>query len=219
MILPLVLVSAPPVQPVYARTVACVLELRGSLNTRRRGAAGIETVSETFQVAIHGWLEENESASGPVTFTFTAAQDPRFPPTGMLNHHLATLGKLKTDLQFYGSQVRLTAPLRFSAGLRGQNLYPSGALEIGGHASIHDTKGIHDEPRVIRFVPFPEIRRSASDFAAPTLRFSMSTLWRLKKTQTPFAVKGSVTYANSAGGASYAGRVEVVFKLDPRTSR
>lgn len=203
--------------PHFSRTVACVLELHGSLNTRRKGPKGAETRSETFQVAIHGWLEEVESAAGAVTFTFTAAQDPRFPPTGMLNHRVETRGQRSLEeVQFYGSRIKVAGPFQFTAGLRGQNLYPAGQLELEGHASVHDGRGLRDEVRVTAFTPFPGIRTSPSDFAAPTLRFGTSSLWRLQRMETPFMVKGSVTYRNSAGGASYAGRVEATFKLDPR---
>jgi hypothetical protein len=202
------------------RTVACVLEMHGSINTRQKGPRGTETLSETFQVAIRGWLEEVESPSGSVSFTFTAAEDPRFPPTGMLNHRLEIQGKASREVvQFYGSTIKAPGPFRFTAGLRGQNLYPLGHLEIAGHASIIDGKGVHDETRTIRFVPFPEIRKGPGDFAAPTLRFGTSSLWRLHKTEAPFMVKGSVTYRNSTGGASYAGRVELTFMLDPRTRK
>jgi hypothetical protein len=204
----------------FTRTVACVLELRGSLNTRRKGEKGTETISETFQIAIHGWLEESESANGSVVFTFTAAQDSRFPPTGMLNHRVDVPAKGAHEvLQFYGSQIKVPGPLRFTAGLRGQNLYPLGHLDISGYASIHDARGVHDASRTIRLVPFPEIRRSQGDFAAPTLRFDTSSLWKLHKTEAPFRVNGSVTYRNTLGGASYAGRVEVVFRLDPRSRK
>ncbi len=214
---PALLLSQPPA---FVRTVACVLELHGSLNTRQRGPRGPETRSETFQVAIHGWLEETESPSGPVTFTFTPAQDPRFPPTGMLNHRVEVRGpKAIEETQFYGSRIKAAGPFRFTAGLRGQNLYPSGHLEVEGHASVHDLRGFHDETQVVRFSPFPDIRRSPGDFAAPTLRFGTSTLWRLHRGEAPFMVKGSVTYRNSSGGASYAGRVEATFKLDPRTRK
>lgn len=203
--------------PHVSRTVGCILELHGSLNTRQKGAKGAETRSETFQVAIHGWLEELESASGAVTFTFTAAQDPRFPPTGMLNHRVETRGsKAVEELQFYGSRIKVAGPFRFTARLRGQNLYPAGQLELEGHASVHDGRSLHEETRVISFRPFPEIRKSPGDFAAPTLRFGTSSLWRLQRMEAPFMVKGSVTYRNSSGGASYAGRVEATFKLDPR---
>ncbi len=212
-----VLLTQPPH---FSRTVGCVLELRGSLNTRQRGAKGSETCSETFQVAIHGWLEEVESASGAVTFTFTAAQDPRFPPTGMLNHRVETRGNHAIEeVQFYGSRIRAGGPFRFTAGLRGQNLYPAGQMEFEGHASVHDGRGLHDETRFLRFAPFPEIRKSPGDFAAPTLRFGTSSLWRLQRMEAPFMVKGSVTYRNSSGAASYAGRVEATFKLDPRTRK
>lgn len=219
LLLPVMALQQLP-QVAYARTAACILELDGSLNTRKKGGRGTETVSETFQVAIHGWLEEVESPSGTIVFTFTPAQDPRFPPTGMLNHHQDILGKnFREVVQFYGSQVRIHGPIRFTAGLRGQNLYPLGSLEITGHATIHDTKGTRDETRGVLFALFPEIRKSPGDFAAPTLRFGTSSLWKLRKSETPFMVKGSVTYRNSSGGASYAGRVEVTFKLDPRTRK
>ena len=219
-LLPVMALLLQPPPSAYARTAACILELDGTLNTRKKGGKGTETVSETFQVAIHGWLEEVESPSGAIVFTFTAAQDPRFPPTGMLNHHLEIRGKNSREVvQFYGSQIMIPGPLRFTAGLRGQNLYPLGNLEISGHASVQDTKGIHDETRSVRFEPFPEIRKGPGDFAAPTLRFGTSSLWKLRKSETPFMVKGSVTYRNSAGGASYAGRVEITFKLDPRTRK
>lgn len=204
--------------PAYTRTAACILELRGSLNTRRKGSRGTETLSETFQVAINGWLEETETPSGAVAFTFTAAKDPRFPPTGMLNHHLVIPGKAAREVvQFYGSQIKLPGPLQFTAGLRGQNLYPLGQLEVTGHASIQDSQGTHDETRTVQFAPFPEIRRGAGDFAAPTLRFGTSSLWKLRRAEAPFMVKGSVTYRNSSAAASHAGRVEITFKLDPRT--
>lgn len=207
-----------PMQPPhFVRTVACTLELHGSLNTRQRGAKGPETRSETFQVAIHGWLEEVESASGAVSFTWTAAQDPRFPPVGMLNHRVESRGPRATEeVQFYGARIRSAGPFRFTAALRGQNLYPSGQIEFEGQASVADGHGLHDEARVIRFVPFPEIRKGPGDFAAPTLRFGTSSLWRLQRMEAPFMVKGSVTYRNSADGGSFAGRVEATFKLDPR---
>jgi len=218
-LLPLFAIQQAPA-PTHARSVACVLELRGSLNTRQPSGRGAETVSDTFQLAIHGWLEEVESRSGAVSFTFTAAQDPRFPPTGMLNHRAEVRGKAAHEVvQFYGSQIGLAGPLRFTAGLRGQNLYPIGHLEIAGHASIHDAKGTRHEQRTVRFVPFPEIRKGPGDFAAPTLRFGLSSLWKLHRSETPFMVKGSVTYRNSSSGASFAGRVELTFMLDPRTSK
>lgn len=204
----------------FTRTVSCVLELHGSLNTRQKSARGTETVSETFQVAIHGWLEEVESPAGSVSFIFSAAQDPRFPPTGILNQRTEVRGHaVREVVQFYGSLVTVREPLRFTAGLRGQNLYPLGVLEIAGHASVQDGTGSHGEPRTIHFVPFPEIRRGPGDFAAPTLRFGSSSLWNLRKSEAPFMVKGSVTYRNSSGGASYAGRAELKFMLDPRTRK
>jgi hypothetical protein len=207
-----------PTAHAFARSAACILELQGSLNTRKRGMRGTETVSETFKVAVHGALEELESPSGAVVFSFTPAQDPRFPPTGTLNHHLEIPGRGSREVvQFYGSQIKVSGPIRFTAGLRGQNLYPSGSLEVTGHASIRDAKGTREESRSILFTPFPDIRRSAGDFAAPTLRFGTSSLWRLHKAEKPFMVKGSVTYRNSSGDSSYAGRVECTFKLDPRT--
>jgi hypothetical protein len=218
-LLPLLAIQQAPA-PVSARTVACVLELHGNLNTRQRSGKGTETVSETFQLAIHGRLEEVESRSGAVSFTFTAAQDPRFPPTGMLNRRTEVHGRSTHEVvQFYGSQIKVAGPLRFTSGLRGQNLYPLGHFEIAGHASIHDSRGTHHEQCTVRLVPFPEIRQGPGDFAAPTLRFGLSSLWKLQRTDAPFMVKGSVTYRNSSGGASYAGRMELTFMLDPRTSK
>lgn len=218
MLLPLLLPLAPVQAHVaaYSRTIACVLELNGNLNTRRKGGRGPETVSETFHIVLHGWLEETESPSGTVVFAFTAAPDARVPPTGMLNQRREVHGKPLEWTQFYGSAVKASGPLRFSAGLRGQNLYPLGQMEVEGHASVHDAKGARDERTTVRLVPFPEVRKGPGDFAAPTLRFGTSSLWRLHKTEAPFMVKGSVTYRNGLGDASYAGRVELTFRLDPR---
>lgn len=195
--------------------VACTLEIRGSLNTRRPGAEGKETVSETFQYALPGWLQEVERPGGQAGFEFHPARDPKAAPSGILNRHAETKGKTGPHgTQFYGSEFRSVGVFRFEADLRGQNLYPSGELTLGGRATDHRTS--KSEPQAFTTSPFPVIRRSPSDHGAPTLRFTLSSLWRLQRARDPFSTKASVTFQNTVGASSYAGRVDITFRLDPR---
>ncbi|MBI4913051.1 MAG: hypothetical protein HY823_09965 [Acidobacteria bacterium] len=205
------LMEAPAPRP----WVACTLELHGTLNTRRPHPRGTETVSETFQYVLPGWLQELESPSGSVVFEFqpNRAQSP----AGILNLHAVLRGKqVKEEHRFFGSEFSEPGSFRFRAHLRGQNLYPEGDLKITGTHSAGESGPSRVERRTVSTTPFPAIRRGPRDFAAPTLRFTMSSLWRLHRAPEPFAVNATVTYANNAGGVSYAGRVDLRFRLDPR---
>jgi hypothetical protein len=204
--------------PVPARPfVACTLEIHGSLNTRRPSANGPETVSETFQYALPGWIQEREKPGGQTCFEFHPSQDPKLRPTGILNRHTETKGKAGHHwTQFYGSEFRAVGVFRFEADLRGQNLYPSGELKVGGRITDHQSSTTSAEAQSLDTFPFPVIRRSPSDHGAPTLRFTLSSLWKLHKAPGPFAAKGFLTYQNKVGAASYAGRVDITFRLDPR---
>ena len=195
--------------------VACTLEIHGSLNTRRPGAQGVETLSETFQYALHGWMREVEQPGGQVAFEFHQTKDPKRPPWGSLNRRTEAPGKSPHPwLQFYGSEFRSVGLFRFEADLRGQNLYPSGELTVIGRTTSHHR--IPPEGAEATTTPFPLIRHSRGDHGAPTLRFTVSNLWRLQRAHEPFSAKALVTYQNKAGAASYAGRVDLTFRLDPR---
>lgn len=209
------LLQAPlPVKPF----VACTLEIHGSLNTRRPGPRGEETVSETFQYALPGWLQEIEKPGGQACFEFHPAQDPKQPPSGILNRHVETRTKGgRHSSQFYGSEFQSVGIFRFEADLRGQNLYPSGELSLGGKGADHAGGAASAEIQRFTTSPFPVIRRSPADHGAPTLRFTLANLWKLPRAQGPFAAKAFLTYQNKVGASSYAGRVDITFRLDPRT--
>lgn len=210
----LALLQAPAPAPPF---VACTLEIRGSLNTRRPGGQGQETVSETFQYALPGWIQVVERAGGQAHFEFHPSRDPRAQPTGILNRHAASRDQRGARwTQFYGSEFRSVGVFRFEADLRGQNLYPSGDLLIGGKTTDQDGSS-RAEAQGLATAPFPVIRRSPSDHGAPTLRFTVSSLWRLPRAQEPFTARAFVTYQNKVGAASYAGRVDLTFRLDPRS--
>ena len=215
LLLPLLaLAQAPlPARP-YA---ACTLEIHGSLNTRRPGAKGMETVSETFQYVLPGWIQELEEPGGGVCFEFRPSRDPSRTPTGILNQHKELGAKSQHAwTQFYGSDFRSVGAFRFEANLRGQNLYPSGELTLGGDLALHEGSSTKSEPTTVATTPFPVIRRSPSDHGAPTLRFTTSSLWRLHRATAPFATQGVMIYQNRVGAVSYAGRVDLTFRLDPR---